>query len=158
MLFYRYGYNQYAYDFLKRIYYDKRRMYPEASSGAIEGIVRGMAGVEPSASENRITTCPRLIPETNWITVENIPVFSGLVSVRHESSAKTTFSNKSEKEIIWRAAFQGAFREIIVNGKARPAEQFSDARGNIHSYADITVKARSQHTAEAHLLPLAGLK
>jgi len=158
MLFYRYGYNQYAYDFLKRIYYDNRRMYPEASSGAVEGIVRGMAGVEPSASENRITTCPRLIPKTNWITVENIPVFSGLISVRHESSGKTSFANKSEKEIIWRAAFQGAFQEIIVNGNAMPAEQFADARGNIHSYADITVKARSQHTAEAHLPAQAELK
>jgi len=151
MLFYRYGYNQYAYDFLKRIYYDKRRMYPEASCGAIEGIVHGMMGLEPSASENKITTCPRLIPKTNWITVENIPVFSGLISVRHESSSKTSFANKSEKEITWRAAFQGAFQEIIVNGKAMPAEQFSDARGNIHSYVDIKVKAKSQHTAEADL-------
>jgi hypothetical protein len=151
MLFYRYGYNQYAFDFLKRIYYDKRRLYPEAASGAIEGIVRGMMGVEPSASENRITTCPRLIPETNWITVENISVFSGLISVSHESSGKTRFANKSEKEITWRAAFQGAFREIIFNGKAMPAEQFSDARGNIHSYVDVKVKAKSQYEAEAHL-------
>jgi len=61
-------------------------------------------------------------------------------------------------EITWRAAFQGTFREIMVNGKAMPALQFSDATGNIHSYADIIAKANSQHTAEAHLPPLAGLK
>jgi hypothetical protein len=64
MLFYRYGYNADAYDFLKRIYVDKRRDYPEASSGAIEGIVRGMMGVEPVASESRIATCPPADPET----------------------------------------------------------------------------------------------
>jgi hypothetical protein len=85
MLFYRYGYNSDAYDFLKRIYADKRRDYPEASSGVIEGIVRGMMGVEPMASENRIVTCPRLTAETVSVTVENIPVFSGLISVRHDS-------------------------------------------------------------------------
>jgi hypothetical protein len=149
VLFYRYGYNQYAYDFLKRIYYDKRRMYPEASSGAIEGIVRGMMGIEPSASGNMITTCPRLIPETNWVTVENVPVFSGLISVRHESATRTSFANKSEKEFTWRVAFRGVFKQIIVNGKAMLAEQFSDAMGNLHSYADIEVKPKSQNRAVA---------
>lgn len=44
-----------------------------------------------------------------------------------------------------------SYWEIIVNDQAMPAEQFSDARGNIHSYADIKEKAQSQHTAEAHL-------
>ncbi len=158
MLFYRYGYNQFAYDFLKKIYYDKRRMYPEAASGAIEGIVRGMMGVEPSASENRITTCARLIPVTKWITIENIPVFSGLISVRHESSRKTSFANKSQKEFTWRAAFQGNVRQIMVNGKATPAEQYKDALGNIHSYVDVKVIAKSQYTAEADLSLTAGNK
>jgi hypothetical protein len=155
MLFYRNGYNRYAYDFLKRIYSDKRRMYPEASSGAIEGIVRGLAGVEPSAADNRITTCPRLTATTPAVTVENIPVFTGLISVRHESASKTTFANKSDNPLTWRVMFQGSFGRIMVNGEALPAKQYQDALNNFHTYLDISVKAKSQITAEADTLQIA---
>ncbi len=149
MLFYRYGLNAEGYHYLTKIYHDKRRMYPEASSGAIEGIVRGLMGVEPCASENRIATCPKLANGKESVTVENIPVFSGLISVRHDSPAKSTFANKSENAVTWRATFQGSFQNIMVNGKSATAEHFKDAIGNIHSYIDITVGARSQITAEA---------
>ena len=155
MLFYRYGYNQYAYDFLKRIYSDKRRMYPEASSGAIEGIVRGLMGVEPSASENRVMTCPRLAPGQAGVTVENIPVFTGLISVRHESATKTTFANKSGRQLTWRAAFQGSYKQIFVDGKPMAAGHFTDGVGNIHSYLDISMKAQSLVTAEADVKNIA---
>ncbi|MFA6126713.1 MAG: hypothetical protein WC699_05370 [Bacteroidales bacterium] len=149
MLFYRYGYNQDGYEFLGKIFTDKRRMYPEASSGAIEGIVRGLMGVEPSAIDNRILSCPRLTQATPEVTVENIPVFTGLISVRHESASKTTFANKSDHPLTWRAAFQGSFKQVLSGGKAMPATQFTDALGNIHSYVDISVNGRSSATAEA---------
>ena len=149
MLFYRYGYNPYAYDFLKRIYSDKRRMYPEASSGAIEGIVRGLAGVEPMASENRITTCARLTTETPSVTVENVPVFSGLISVQHTGNGKTTFANKSDKAVTWRAAFRGSFTTIRVDGKEVAARLYQDGAGNFHTYTDISVSGKTQVTAEA---------
>jgi hypothetical protein len=149
MLFYRYGYNADAWDFLKRIYADKRRDYPEASSGAIEGIVRGMMGVEPTASENRIATCPRLIPETESVTVENIPVFSGLISVQHNTNSQTIFANKSGRPVTWRAVFRGSRSGITVDGKRLEAVQFKDATGTIHSYTDVQVGAQAQVTAEA---------
>ncbi len=149
MLFYRYGYNQDAYDFLGRIYIDKRRNYPEASASAIEGIVRGLMGVEPSATNQRITTCPRLIPSNGSVTVENIPVFTGLISVRHDSEVETVFANKSDRRLTWRATFQGQFSQILVNGKALPATQYADATGKMHSYVDIVVEGKSQATAEA---------
>jgi hypothetical protein len=155
MMFYRYGFNREGYDYLVKIFHDKRRMYPEASSGAIEGIVRGLMGVEPSAAENRITTCPRLSPGQAGVSVENIPVFTGLISVRHESAAKTTFANKSDQPVTWRVAFQGSFLQISADGKSMPAEHFTDAVGNIHSYLDISVKARSQITAEADIKHIA---
>ncbi len=150
MLFYRYGYNNDGYEFLGKIFTDKRRMYPEASIGAIEGIVHGLMGIEPAAAENRITTCPRLAANTDWVSVENIPVFSGLISVQHDSQTKTTFANKSDKSLIWRAAFQGSFKQIKVDGEAMTAMQFSDATGTIHSYLDVMVKTKSQVGAEAY--------
>jgi hypothetical protein len=149
MLFYRYGYNRDAYDFLCKIYTDTRRMYPEASAGAIEGIVRGMMGIEPAATENRVQTCPRLVPETEGVTVENMPVFAGLISVSHESTSKTVFANKSDNNITWRAAFQGSFRQIRVDGKLRDALHFTDEAGNRHSYVDVDIQTHSQAVAEA---------
>jgi hypothetical protein len=149
MLFYRYGFNNEGYDFLGRIYADKRRNYPEASSSAIEGIVHGLMGVEPSASDGMIKTCPRLTQKTAFVTVENIPVFCGLISLRHESQTHTTLANKSERQVTWRAIFQGYFENIKVNGKKVPANHFSDAAGRMHSYTDITVAGKSQEEAEA---------
>jgi hypothetical protein len=148
MLFYRYGYNADAYTFLGKIYTDKRRMYPEASSGAIEGIVRGMMGVEPSASENRLVTLPRLVPATSSVTVENIPVFSGLVSVHHQSNTLTVLANRSDKPIIWRASFPGSYRSIRVNGKLVEAKHMTDPVGNHITYTDIEVGGQKQTAAE----------
>ena len=149
MLFYRYGLNQEAYEFLGKIYTDKRRAYPEASCGAIEGIVRGLMGVEPSAAEGILTTCPRLTAKTAWVTVENIPVYSGLISVQHRGSSKTSFTNKSDQAVTWRAMFQGAFARISVNGRLLPAKPRSDAIGKMHSYVEVAVSPKSEAVAEA---------
>jgi len=111
---YRYGFNQDGYDFLGKIFTDKRRQYPEASSGAVEGIVRGLTGVQPSAAGHSVTICPRLTKNTSWVTVENIPVFTGLISVSHQSATKTSFANKSDKALTWRAMFQGIFAQITA--------------------------------------------
>lgn len=149
MLFYKYGYNREGYNFLVKIFTDKRRMYPEASSGAIEGIVRGLVGVEPSAVENFITTCPRLSAQTEWVAIENIPVFSGLISLCHRSSTETSFANKSDKDVIWRAMFQGTFKKIKINGQEMTAKKYLDPIGNEHSYTEVIVKGKSQVNAMA---------
>jgi hypothetical protein len=149
VIFYRYGRNEEAYDFLGMIYTDKRRDYPEASCGAIEGIVRGLAGLEPSSYNRIVTTCPKLTEKTSWVEIANIPVFSGLVSVRHESNTKTVFANKSDKDIIWRAMFPGSFEKIKVNGKKYPAEHTADDLGNVFSWLGINTGAGKQVVAEA---------
>ena len=148
-LFYRFGNNENGYHFLQKIYANKRRQYPEASSGCIEGIVHGLMGVQPSAAEGIVTTCARLTPKTSWISIENIPIFSGLISVSHQSAVKTVFANKSAKKITWRAMFQGSFRHIKVDGKEFSTNQYLDEIGQMHSYVDIAIKATSQKQAEA---------
>jgi len=149
MLFYRHGMNAEAYEFLGKIYADGRRAYPEAASGAIEGIARGLVGIEPSASAGIVATCPRLTARTAWVAVENVPVWSGLVSVRHESPATTVFANKSARAITWRAMFEGAYEEIKVDGSARKATPCSNAIGKPHSYVDVAMPAKAQAVAEA---------
>jgi hypothetical protein len=140
--------NAEAYEFLGKIHADERRAYPEAASAAIEGIVRGLAGVEPSASAGIIATCPRLTARTAWVAVEDVPVWSGLVSVRHESPARTVFANKSKRALTWRATFEGAYEEIKVDGNARKATPCSNAIGKRHSYVDVAMQAKAQAVAE----------
>lgn len=149
MTYYMYGKNKIAYNYLYKLYTNERRDYPEVASGVIEGIVCGLAGVEPNAAENRISTCPRLTEPTHWIAIENLPTFAGLVSVLHQSGTKTSFANKSAKEIIWRASFPGK-STIIQNGKKEiKAQYYTDALGNSYSYADIMCQPGTEVVAEA---------
>lgn len=149
MIFYRYGFAREAYAYLKKIYADPRRMYPEASSGAMEGFVRGMMGVEPAAAENRVSTCSRLPAATAWVEVRHIPVFSGLISVKHVSADTTIFSSISAKPFTWRAVFRGAHGQIQVGGKRIKAQHFLDALHTVHSFVDVPVAGATEITAVA---------
>ena len=139
MLFYRYGEDSSAYDFLQRIHADPRRDYPEASSGAVEGIVRGLLGVEPSARDGRVATHPHLTPATTWVSADSIPTFAGPVSVRHDGLTSTTFTVQGTRPVTWRATFPGHARELVVDGRRVPATAGKDAVGHALVWADIEV-------------------
>ena len=59
-----------GYHYLKELYANERRDYPEVASGVIEGIVCGLAGVDADVTANRITTLPRFTDATRWISQE----------------------------------------------------------------------------------------
>lgn len=147
MLCYNYGMYDKAYQYFKEIAIDERRIYPEASAGIIEGVICGLAGVEVTAAENRIKTCPHLTEQTPWITVENIPVYAGRISLKHFSNTKTTLANRSDKEIGWRAAFMGKALSFHVNGQALLIKHSTDLSGNQFSYVDVTLPPHSLATA-----------
>lgn len=144
MIFYKYGKSDVAYRYLNELYTNDRRDYPEAASGVIEGIVCGLAGVEADAVANRISTVPRFAASTNWISVENIPVFSGKISILHHSENKSSLVNKLDKAFTWRAVFPGKIKAI--NNKA--AGYFTDVLGNSYSYIDILCRPGEMVTAE----------
>ena len=148
MLFYRYGFNQDAYDFLRKIMADPRRQYPEAASGTVEGIVRGLMGVEPSAATQVVTTTPHLTSRTAWIAAEGIPIFSGAISVRHTALSRTDFANQSDRTLRWRAQFPGACTRVEVDGRSIAAAPSVDAVGNAFCYVDVHVAAHAQMRAE----------
>lgn len=134
MLFYRYGKNEEAYRCMKELFVDGNRDIPQIHSTMIEALVCGLAGVDANVTTNRITTVPRFTEETKWVAIENIPVFSGRISVFHQSERKTQFLNKSNDEVIWRAMFPGEVTRI--NGsKALPT---TDVLGNLYAYLDIS--------------------
>ncbi len=154
-LFYRNGLNGDAYGFLQKIHSDKRKAYPEGASGAIEGIVRGLMGIQPVADEKVVITCPRLTDKTPGVTLENVPVLSGLVSVRHESDHETSFANKSSKPLVWRAMFMGSHNIVRSGKQALKAMHQTDRLGNIYSYADIALSPGSQASASVDLSDIA---
>ena len=147
--YYHYGMDAVAYRYLKNLYGDKRRDYPETASGMIEGFVGGMIGIEPDAMHNIIHTCPHLTSATQWVSIENVPTFAGLISVLHESERKTSFIVKSGKEVVWRAVFPGDYTRITVERKTVQAEKYTDESGNIYSFADVICKPGKLLTAEA---------
>ena len=76
---------------------------------------------------------------------ENIPVFSGKISILHQSAGSSTFANKSGKELIWRAMFPG--NVAMISGM--DAKHTNDELGNSFSYLDIVCKPGETKTAEA---------
>jgi hypothetical protein len=148
MSYYRHGMNTLAYHYLNDLYADKRRDYPEVASGMIEGIVSGLAGVEPDAAKNIIRTCPRLTAATQWVSIENIPTFTGTISVLHVAEQKTSFLIKTGKEVLWRACFRGDHSTILCNGKRIGTEKYTDELENGYSFIDIPCKPGIIVTAE----------
>jgi hypothetical protein len=148
MLFYRYGRDSAAYEYLGKIYRDTRRMYPEASSGAVEGIVRGMLGIEPSAIDGRIVTVPRLTSQTAWVAAEQIPVLNGRITVRHDGTTKTTFTNHSVRAVTWRATFPGDAARLVIDGTEMIATRHRNAVGREFAYVDVVVAPGEKRVVE----------
>ncbi|WP_075559225.1 trehalase family glycosidase [Parabacteroides timonensis] len=144
MIFYKYGKKDIAYHYLNELYSNKRRDYPEVASGVIEGIVCGIAGVNADAVANRISTLPRFTSSTGWLSVENIPVFSGKISILHHSGEKSSLVNKLDKEFVWRAMFPGKVKKI----NEKTAEYVTDALGNNFSFIDLICRPGETVTAE----------
>ncbi len=136
LLWYRYNYKDEAYKILKDIVIARRCEYPEVSYGMIEGIVSGTMGIQPSASQKRVTTLPQITGE-NYLQVNNLPMLGGTVSVRHNYNQTSAFANNTQHEIIWEAAFVGDYENILVNGTSVKAQKRTDAMGATVSYAEV---------------------
>lgn len=147
-IFYKYGKNDTGYHYLNSLYNNERRDYPEVASGILEGIVCGLAGVQADVTANRVTTLPRLSATTGWVSVENIPLFAGKISILHQSSQKSSLVNKSDKEITWRAMFPGDAKAIHAGKTSTPTEQTTDISGNVYSFIDIVCQPGETVTAE----------
>jgi hypothetical protein len=151
MAYYRHGMNEIAYRYLEGLDSDDRRDYPEVASGMIEGIVSGLAGIEPDAINNIVRTCPRLTDATQWVSVENVPIFSGNVSVLHKSNQKSVFINKTDRDIVWQASFPGDYSKITLDENvAENAKKYTDKLGNMYSYINVTCTVGKTVTAEAN--------
>lgn len=139
-LFYRLDYWQQAYDLLLKLPTVNRCEYPEVSYGVVDGIVGGLMGINPEASLGRITTMPRLTDKTQWAKIENVPVFDGFITVRHDAKVSSEFTNNTSKTLIWRASFLGQYPNVKVKGNVFETILSVDKMGNNYSYLDMRVE------------------
>jgi hypothetical protein len=118
---------------------NKRRDYPENSYTVIEHVTCGLMGVEVNAAL-RVSTLSRLEAEDDWAEMNNIPLLSNTVSVKHVGKAKTVFMNQSGPSITWCGRIPGNHDFLYVNGKKRKSFQGID-HGQQYSGYSVEVKA-----------------
>lgn len=101
---YRYGYRDEGRKILTELMDMKRSDYPEVSFGVIDGIFRGLMGIDVSASAESITTqFGGRNDET--MTAEDVPALGGTVTVRHDGTKSSTLTNRAGLELQWTAKF-----------------------------------------------------
>jgi hypothetical protein len=147
IIFYESGYSNLATSMIVELCSpeNKRRDYPENSFTIIEHITRGLMGIDAEASANKVSTVSRLDSENDWAEIDDVPILSNKISVRHVGLDKTVFTNKEGPSLTWVARMPGDHKFIFVNGMKRKAKEGYD-HGRIYSFYNVEVKAGSTVT------------
>jgi Bacterial alpha-L-rhamnosidase 6 hairpin glycosidase domain len=151
-IFYMYGRSQSAYRVLKTLIDPglKRRTYPEVSFTVIGNVGAGLMGICPMP-DSKIETFPRLTAETAWAEIQQVPVGTNRITVRHEGCESTRFENLSGSELSWRASFPSRGRAILVDGKEVLSNTGQRPGGITETWCNVTVAGG--RAASAHLIP-----
>ncbi|HSA96355.1 MAG TPA: hypothetical protein VLJ16_09900, partial [Acidobacteriota bacterium] len=80
----------------------ERREYPEVPFAVVGAVAAGLMGIEPDAAARTIRTRSGLTDATPWAEIRNVPVFDGVIDVRHDGRSRTTLGARSDGEFIWR--------------------------------------------------------
>jgi hypothetical protein len=130
-IYYRYGAEEAAYAEILALTdpAKMRREYPEVPFAVIGAVATGLMGVRPDAASGLIETRSNLTAATPWVELKGLPVFDGLVDVRHDGRLRTTLQVRSGRAFVWQAVFEGVWDEIEVDGVARAADRAEDAAG-----------------------------
>ena len=142
-ILYRYGEDEAAYARVLALTdpAKERREYPEVPFAVVGAVATGLMGVRPDATVRTVETRSGLTSETPWAELRNLPVFDGLIDIRHEARHSTTLTARSGREFVWRAVFEGVWDELTVDGVARKAEHGTDEAGRAVSWVDVPMSA-----------------
>lgn len=124
----------------------ERREYPEVPFAVVGAVATGLMGVRPDATARTVETRSGLTAATPWAGLRNLPVFDCLVDIRHEAKHSTALTARSGREFVWRAVFEGAWDELIVDGVAHIAERGVDEAGRAVSWVDVPMSAARKAT------------
>jgi hypothetical protein len=151
-ILYRYGKPDVAYEqILDLTREDKdRREYPEVPYSIVGAIVNGLMGIEVEAAEpgkalqdslyveGPVVTTPQLTSQTQWAEVDDLPVRTNKIRVRHDGLRKSALEDVSGPSLIWKACFPGSFPQLLIDGKALAAKR-AERHGQMISCAAIPV-------------------
>lgn len=124
-----------------------RREYPEVSFAVLEGIVRGLMGIEPDAAAKRITTLYRG-KKCSSAALKDLHILNTMIAIS-QTGEQTDLHNKGNSDFLWRAAFAGDYRIITVNNTVMPARKEVDNNGNMISYVEVMVEGSGVFRARA---------
>lgn len=141
-VFYTWNQNDRAWNYLKHVM-DSRSDYPEVSFTIISAIATGMMGIQPDAAANMVTTIPRLPSGNNsevaMVDLNNIPLGTHNLEVKHEGNVRTTLTHNSGTEsLTWEAQFPGTYGVLNINGAPVPANT-KLVNGTTVSYVTVPV-------------------
>jgi len=130
---------------------NSRREYPEVPFSWIGTLVNGTMGITVDVSpvidsweqghwvESIIRTLPALGLKIKWAELNNLPIRTNEISVRHEENRETTLINQTGPALIWCAVFPGIYNTLIVNGKPVKANIENGTLGRKYSWVRIVV-------------------
>ncbi len=146
-IFYRYGQEESAYAEILALSdtAKPRREYPEVPFAVIGAMATGLMGVKPDARTLTVETRSRLTGATVWAEMRSLPVFAGVVDVRHDGRRRSSLTLRSGGDIVWKAVFDGAWDDLEVDGAAQRASHGIDETGRSISW--VTVKMTAGRTS-----------
>ncbi|MFT6807315.1 MAG: hypothetical protein ACJA01_000535 [Saprospiraceae bacterium] len=147
IIFYENGQSELANDMIIKLCSvdNQRRDYPEISFTVIEHLTRGLMGVEVNARSNTFSTLSRIGKKEDWAEMNNIPLLSNKITVKHYGMSKTTVTNVSGESIKWTAQLSGSHEFLYINGKKTVCSS-KDNNGRPYSYSIITLNKGDEVT------------
>ncbi len=96
-----------------------RRDYPEVSYTAVADYVRGYMGIRPTFTDKTVRTEFGGI-DGETASIEEVPVWSGTVSVTHTGDTATEITNNTGFDFTWKATVGGKEHTLTVrNGETK---------------------------------------
>jgi len=125
----------------------------------VGAIAAGAMGIRPDARSGTIETRSGLTAATPWAELRGVPVFDGLIDVRHEGRRKTTMRARSGSGFVWRAVFEGRWDELEIDGsRTKAGHSFADEAGLPVSWVEVEIAAGQEVSVTAPSAPAPGDK
>jgi hypothetical protein len=142
-VFFTYGQSAPAYDriFALSDLARERREYPEVSFAVVDSIVTGVMGINVQLAMGQsvptIQTTSRLLHKKERATIAGVHIQGGLINVTHVGQERSSFRNRTDKTLRWKASFPGAQAELLIDGDA--AHATIDHNVDSHPTSSVTV-------------------
>jgi hypothetical protein len=108
----------------------------------------GLMGIQPLNEPHTIETLSGLPNEKMWVEVGNLPILGNRITVKHSGRSRTVLTNQSGDELVWRASFPGAHKQVMVNGVGHRAMQGQRLNDVQESYVGIPVTTGASTVVE----------